>query len=54
MIIFHCCAKTLAGELKPDLKANLNEWTIITTAYNTQSTEYYKTDVSTIYHFPST
>ena len=24
MIIFHCYAKTLAGELNPDLKANLN------------------------------
>ena len=24
-IIFHCYAKTLAGELNPDLKANLNE-----------------------------
>ena len=24
MIIFHCYAKTLAGELNPDLKTNLN------------------------------
>ena len=42
---FSLHAKTLAGELNPDLKANLNEWTINTT-YNTQSTEYYKTDIS--------
>ena len=36
---FSLYAKTLAGELKPDLKANLNERTIIDTTYNTQSTE---------------
>ena len=39
-------AKTLAGELNPDLKANLNEQTIINTTYNNRSTEYYKTDIS--------
>ena len=42
---FSLHVKTLTGELSPDLKANLNEWTINTT-YNTQSTEYYKTDIS--------
>ena len=36
---FSFYTKTLAGELNPDLKANLNEQTIIDTTYNTQSTE---------------
>ena len=36
---FSLYTKTLAGELNPDLKANLNEQTIIDTTYNTQSTE---------------
>ena len=43
---FSLHAKTLAGELNPDLKANLNEQTIVNTTYNNQSTEYYKTDSS--------
>ena len=52
---FSLYAKTLAGELNPDLKANLNKQIIINTTYNTQSTEYYKTDISKYrYHFPST
>ena len=43
---FSLYTKTLAGALNPDFKANLNERTIINTTYNTQSTEYYKTDIS--------
>ena len=37
---FHCYAKTLAGELNPDLKANLNEHPSICKSY--VSMENYK------------
>ena len=50
---FSLYAKTLACELNPDLKANLNERTIVNTTYNNQP-NITKQIFLNIYHFPST